>query len=228
MTWALIAAVVIGAFVIWPDYAGLLVALVAAAIVIWAWRRYFASPHPGPIHALCAERGWSYHEYYPDLADRWDWEPFGTGHRRSATGVVIGRFDDFNFADFQYGWQTARGESKSLHVTVLFLPKALPRLQISPETSATRGLPDIDVESERLNRTFRIESTDQHYAGDVLNGSNMHTLLSLPPMTWRIDGADLVLIGGERGSATQLLRHLEALTAVAHNIPSFIWRHHGR
>jgi len=114
------------------------------------------------------------------------------------------------------------------HVTVLFLPKALPRLQISPETTATRGLPDIDVESERFNRTFRIESADQHYASDVLNGGNMHTLLSLPPRTWRIDGADLLLIGGERGSASQLLRHLEALATVAHNIPSFVWRHLGR
>ena len=106
-------------------------------------------------------------------------------------------------------------------------PKALPRLQISPETAATRGLPDIDVESERFNRTFRIESADQRYASDVLNGS-MHTILSLPPMTWRIDGADLVILGGERNSATQLLGRLESLAAVAHNIPSFVWRHLGR
>ena len=150
-----------------------------------------------------------------------------SGHEQPATDLVTGQFGGSDFTDFHYRWKTGLDEGHDLSVTVLSLPKAPAppgRTATRRQRRAWRRRPGerVDLESEMFNRTFQIEAADRRYAVDVLNPRTMETMLAFHTWTWRIDGADLIMFGGVGAGPTDLLRHLEALTSVAANIPSFV------
>ncbi|MGH3995080.1 MAG: DUF3137 domain-containing protein, partial [Pseudonocardiaceae bacterium] len=190
------------------------------------------------LRRLAASRGWKLASMGAGLpvaagrgagqfTDRWTVAPFAGRNHGSVADLLAGEFGGRRFAEFTYSYadRSLGGGGALIGVTVVGLPVALPRLQVSPqgvEAWLVPGLPDVDLESEAFNRRFRVQAGDRRYAMDVLNPRTMQTMLSVPPLTWRIDGSDLIAFGPPTGDPDEIVRRLEAAVAIADNIPPFV------
>ena len=206
------------------------------------WRRH-AHRRRSALERLARERGWQLTERGfgrgllallgsgSQFTDRWSWPPLRRGR---ITNLLIGEFDGFAFAEFDYQVKRGRDDrSETFGVTTIRLPAALPRLQVTPEHIASALVPglrfrDVDVESEAFNRRYRVQVEDRRYAVDVLNQRTVAELLSTEPFRWRIDGPDLIAFGTPLAGREQILDRLRILAAIAHNIPSFVWQDRGQ
>jgi len=182
--------------------------------------------------------GYTYVDDDYSMCERWTGDPFGEGDHRRARNVITGTAKA-QFAAFDYSYQTHSndgrgGRSTTTHhyvVTALHLPTYLPLLQVTPENMMTRlghafGVDDIDLESEDFNRKYRVHANDRKFASDVLAPRTMQALLARPPVSWRINGADILMWGEGRMSPTVVMQALSTLQLVVDGIPSFVWKDH--
>ncbi|GAA4097183.1 hypothetical protein ACFFOS_00225 [Nocardioides kongjuensis] len=65
---------------------------------------------------MAYQREWEYRPSEPGLVDRVGGAPFGRGHARGASNVLIGRHDERAFAAVDHHHTTGSGDSASHHV----------------------------------------------------------------------------------------------------------------
>lgn len=178
---------------------------------------------------LGAERGWQPSTEAADLVRRWTMAPFGQGSGRRARDCMAGSVGGFHALTFKYRYTTGSGEDRKTHleyVVAVELPTALPMLRVGPESllgAIAPGLTPLTsrVENEEFNRLWRVQSGEPAYAVAVLNPRAVEALLRVEPFAWHIEGNHLVAAGSPRPAA-ELSARLEALVAVADNVPSHL------
>ena len=213
--------------------------IVLIAVGVLGVRRYRADRDRRlGLFAFATQRGWDYHGVDPGgLVHRWSVRPFGTGEARRAAQVVTGTWSGHAFVSFDYTYSTEVPRTDGtpdtvtmrFRITAIPMPAALPPLEVTRESAASRvqpalGVDDIDLESEAFNRRFRVRCLDRKAASDVLHPRTMEALLRLDrPGTLRVAGSDLLAVDRGQHTPATVLRDLEALAVVVDGVPGFVW-----
>ncbi|MGH8893290.1 MAG: hypothetical protein ACRDWY_08310 [Actinomycetes bacterium] len=193
------------------------------------------------IMTFALARGWAYAGEDSSLVDRWPGEPFGRGERRRARNVLTGQESGRAFTAFDYSYVTHSTDSKGHRrsstqrygVCVVAAPAPLGRVEVVPENVITRtadaiGLtPDIDLESDDFNRSFRIRARDAKLASDLLPPRTMEYLLAARPDAWRTAGPYLLSWHPGRLDPASVVRACAVLDRVIDGTPSFVWKDAG-
>jgi hypothetical protein len=214
-----------------------LIVVVGAVIAYFGYRSWQQEQRRrATLLAWATNSGFSYVAEDDRWCDRWSAAPFGEGDHRRAENVITGTVENRPFAAFDYRYQTHSSDGKGgttttnhhYVVSAVQLPTMLPRLQVTPENIMTRlgnalGLDDIELESEDFNRRFRVQARDRKFACDVLTPRTMQLLLSREPVSWRIDGSDILAWQDGSLSPALLLATTSHLRDIVDGIPSFVW-----
>ena len=215
--------------------------IVAAVVVIGGGIAYLsylqAKRRREAFAAFAASQGWSYASVNDQLAHQWRGEPFDTGDNRRAINAVTGQFQGRPVIAFDYSYQTHTTDSEGRRQTTTHrfgivavqMPGALPHLQVEHEgifggvLANAVGFKDLQFESERFNRTFRVKGEDR-FGHAVITPRMMELLLARGEIAWRFDGN--TLIGWANGShdPREILRRLDLLTQVIGQVPPYVWR----
>lgn len=187
--------------------------------------------------AWAASVGWQYLGTDPMLADRWRGTPFGVGHGRRVSELMVGPFQGRSAMSFAYRYSTGSGKSEStytFHVVALALPAYLPNLQLTPEglgdrIAKTFGSQDIEFESDDFNRAWRVQAGVVKFAHDVLHPRTMERLLrpDATRLNMRIEGTDMICWTSGSASTGVIAARLQVLKAVVDAIPRYVWLDHG-
>jgi hypothetical protein len=220
----------------------LLIALVVAAgLTVLVARFVLEQRRRDRLVQWCVNRGWTYVGEDPSLPDRFRGAPFGQGDHRRARNVISGTEKGRRFTAFDYSYDTHTTDSKGNRSTtthrfgvyVVELPAYLPTLQVGPEgvfrrMAGAMGLTsDIALESEDFNRRFVVEADDPKFASDVLGPRTMHYLLSVPAVSWRIEGPAMLRWSSGRMAPEAVVEATAVLDRVVAGIPAFVWKDHG-
>lgn len=193
------------------------------------------------LTTLAAARGWTYVDEDPRWVDGFAGAPFGLGHRRSATHVIMGSYDDRPFVAFDYtyhttetshdaqGHTTTREVSHTFGVVALDVGTAFPPLEVTPEGFFSRMIGrltnrDIELESEEFNRAFTVTCPDRKFASDILHPQMMELLLTHPDAAFRFDRRYVLTVGPGRSEIPEIDAGLALLDAVLDRVPDFVWR----
>lgn len=189
------------------------------------------------IRAWAAASGWTYVGTDASLEKRWQGDPFGTGHSRQTSDVLVGRWSGRPAISFTYTYRTGSGKDESTytyHVIALPLPAYLARVELTPEGLGTRlarvfGGQDIQFESEEFNRAWRVESPDPKFAHDIVHPRLMERLLRADArgVCLRIGGTDILTWTVGPTSTDRIAKRLALMTAVIDSVPRYVWQDHG-
>jgi hypothetical protein len=175
------------------------------------------------------ERGWRPSAEATALVRRWSIAPFGQGSSRKAEACMAGVAGRFHATTFKYRYTTGSGEDRKTHlhhVVAVELPGPLPMLRVGPESLLGAIAPGLTrltsrVENEEFNRLWRVQAGEPSYAIAVLNPRAVEALLRAEPFAWHIEGNHLVAAGEPRPAA-ELAARLDALVAIAENLPGHL------
>lgn len=178
---------------------------------------------------LGTERGWQASSEAVALANRWSVAPFGQGSGRKTQDCMAGAAGRFRATTFKYRYTTGSGEDRKTHleyVVAVELPSSLQTLRVGPESLIGAIAPGLTrltsrVENEEFNRLWRVQAGEPSYAVAVLNPRAVEALLRVEPFAWHIEGNHLVAAGSPR-PASELSARLDALVAIADNLPSHL------
>lgn len=208
--------------------------LVPVVVVGGFWFQYRRTKR---IKAWATASGWTYVGTDPTLVDRWRGEPFGIGHSRHASEVMVGRWGGRPAISFVYSYRTGSGKNETtytFHVLALPLPAFLPTLELTPEDLGTRlarafGGQDIQFESDDFNRAWRVECRDLKFAHDIVHPRLMERLLrpDARGAHLRVGGTDIVTWATGSTSTDRIAPRLSLMTAVVESVPRYVWQDHG-
>jgi hypothetical protein len=187
---------------------------------------------------FAAQHGWSYVPSNNALARQWTGTPFGAGDNRRVTNVLSGPFNGHQMVAFDYSYQTHTSNGKGQRrttthkfgVVVLQLPGALPHLEVTHEgifggaVANAFGFRDIQFESDRFNRAFRVKADDERFGHAVVTPQMMELLLARGEIGWRVEGNSLV--GWDKGAhnPAEVMNRLHLLQQVLEQVPPYVWR----
>lgn len=189
------------------------------------------------ILAWARASGWTYVGTDRSLVDRWQGEPFGKGHTRATSDVMVGRWAGRPAISFTYSYRSGSGKDEStfsFHVVALPLPAYLSTLELTPEGFGDRlakvfGGQDIQFESDEFNRAWRVRSPNPRFAHDVVHPRLMERLLRADArgVSLRIGGTDIVTWADGETRTDRIAGRLALMTAVVDSVPRFVWQDHG-
>ena len=189
------------------------------------------------LRAWAAATGWSYVGSPPSLVGRWAGTPFGAGHTRRASEVMVGRLGARQALSFTYSYRTGSGKNQStytFHVLAMPIPAYLPILEITPDglgakLAKTFGGQDIQFESEDFNRAWRVECADLKFAHDVVHPRLMERLLrgDARGTSLRIEGTDVLTWASGSTRVEAIASRLALMAAVVDAVPRYVWQDHG-
>ena len=188
------------------------------------------------LSTYAATRGWRYLERDDSLVHRFSGAPFGRGHDRRATNVLLGVWDGRPMVafDYQYDETTGTGEDRRTttyrySVMVLNTGAVMPALSVTPQGFVSGFLGrvtnrDIELESEEFNEAFLVTSEHRKFASDVLHPRMMEVLLRRTDLGWRFENDSMVSVRRGQHSPGEIEATLAHLDAVVDAIPEFVWR----
>ena len=189
------------------------------------------------IQTWARASGWTYVGTDPSLENRWQGEPFGTGHSRRTSEVLVGRWGGRPAVSFTYTYRTGSDKDESTftyHVIALPLPAYLSTLELTPENLGTRlakafGGQDIQFESEDFNRAWRVRSPNPKFAHAVVHPRLMERLLrpDARGVCLRISGTDVLTWTVGSTDLDKISARLGLMTAVIESVPRYVWQDHG-
>jgi uncharacterized protein DUF3137 len=202
---------------------------IALVILIVVLRGQAVKRRQQAMSALAASNGWTWVPEDASWADRWTGEPFEVGAGRTATNVLLGRQQGYDFAAFDYHYTVSNGKTSqtiTCAVWALKLPAMLPWLTV--EKQGAFGKNDVQTESEQFNRAYKVHGHDDRYAMAILHPRMMELLMSAPETYWRIDRDSLVYWEPGPIEPYRYLQRLNLLVTIAGLIPSYVWKDYGR
>ena len=188
------------------------------------------------LSAYAATRGWTFVARDDSLVRRFSGAPFGRGHSRRATNVLLGVWDDRPMVafDYEYAETTGTGDDRSTttyrySVTVLNTGAPMPALSVTPQNIVSGFFGrltnrDIELESEEFNRAFLVTCEHRKFASDVLHPRMMELLLGRPDLGWRFEGDSMITVRRGQHDPAEVDATLAHLDAVVDAIPEFVWR----
>ncbi|GAB3407108.1 DUF3137 domain-containing protein [Flindersiella endophytica] len=205
---------------------GIPIALVILVVVL---RGQAVKKRQQAMSALAAGNGWTWVPQDSSWAHRWTGEPFEVGDGRTATNILLGRHQGWDFAAFDYHYTISNGKTSTqvtCAVWALKLPSMLPWLTV--ERQGVFGKNDVQTESEQFNQAYKIHGHDDRYAMAVLHPRMMELLMSAPETYWRIDRDSLVYWEPGPIEPQRYVQRLNLLVTIAGLIPSYVWKDYGR
>jgi hypothetical protein len=207
------------------------VPVVLGGMLWYAYRRHQA------IARWAASTGWTLVGTDRSLVDRWRGAPFGVGHSKGVSELLVGRFGGYGARSFAYRYTTGSGKNQStstFHVLTVTLPAYLPTLELTPDGLGARlakvvGGQDISFESTTFNDAWRVEAPMPKFAHDVLHPRLMERLLQPDArgLSIRIEGTDILCWSRGAPHLDDIAPRLQVLTAIADAVPRFVWLDHG-
>jgi len=218
------------------------VVAVIAVVVIGAVLYFQHLAHKKKVAEFTAyanQRGWHYTVKDNSLVDRFDGNPFGTGHGRRAWHVLRGTHGDRDALAFEYMYKETTGsgddrKTETYYFTVVALatPAPRPRLEITKEGLGRKllgfvGIRDLQLESEEFNKTFYIRTEDDRFAYDILHPRMMEWMLAdqrARTIPFRFEHANLVTWQSGQIKLSTVDRLLEYVSDILDRTPSFVWK----
>lgn len=191
-----------------------------------AWRRHKA--RAVRLRAFAAEAGWRYTEKDKSLIPiRYVGTPFRIGNERMARHVLSGTHRDREVTGFEYSYRKGTSTHRFTVVT-LPLPAWGPTLELGRERLAhrVRGR-DLQLESDEFNTAFRIDTSDDRFAYDVLHPRMMEFLLAdgrTQELPVRFERRDLLTWCGGPIDPDRLAGMADYLCDVLDHVPAHAWR----
>lgn len=176
-------------------------------------------------------RDWEYRPSDAALVDRFAGAPFGRGHARSATNVVLGRHDGRPFVAFDYRYTTGSGEDSTRHllsVLAMNLGATTPGLSVAPTgtfgrlVNAVTGR-DIPIGVPGFDEAFTVTSPSQEFARDVLQPAVLDVVRRRPDLAWRFEGDSMLVLRSGEHSPAEVEDKLLFMDAVIDRIPPHVW-----
>jgi hypothetical protein len=205
--------------------------LVGLAVLVVVMRQRAIQRRAQAMRALATNQGWWWVAEDSAWAHRWTGEPFDfdAGHGGTATNVLTGRHEGYDFALFDYEYALNSGRNSgtvTCGIWALKLPATLPWLTVGKQGAL--GQDDVRTEGEGFNRAYRVQGYDDRYAMAVIHPRMMELLMSAPETYWRIDRDSLVY--WERGPVepVRYVQRLNLLVTIVGLIPSYVWKDYGR
>jgi len=195
----------------------LIVVAIVAAVAVVAWYTYRTrQKRREALFAFATRRGLGYSREDPfDLADAYGFALFRKGDGRGCENVLTGVWGGLPVkeADYWYYEQTSNGRGGTTRdysyfsVAVADLTYSVPHVSIAHETFMTKlaehlGFHDIEFESERFNRAFRVSSGDREFAFRLIDARMMEWLLQMgTDFGFEVLGPNLLVSFGRRAPA---------------------------
>ena len=186
------------------------------------------------LQAWARQRDWTYKDRDDSTFEGFGGDPFGTGKSRQATDVITGTIGDRRAVIFSYRYtEPTYNSSNTYHYSVvaLSMPCAVGHLAIKPQglfaTVGTKaGFADRQLDSDAFNSAFRLSSSSQQLANDLMPPRNIDLLLDQPDADLRTE-RDLLLAVG-RGPLT--VHHIDVTLAILStfldSVPPSTWEDH--
>jgi hypothetical protein len=207
----------------------LLGAAAVAGVVFW-WKRVRGASRQRRLMLLCDRAGLDFAPL--DLQGASVWLPFPMfGRERSgAENVVWQRERGFEIRVFDFWYEDPATQDrpaparKRLTCGVVPLAASAPRLRVSPRDLAAEvreaiGLREIELELERFNRRFVVETQDQRFAIAFLEQRMMEGLLALPDGVTAETHDHVLLLSASELPAEQVLLLYDTAVAIHRRIP---------
>ena len=227
-------------------FVALIVLAAVALISAIAYAIYRNQKRLQALRQFCLGKGWAFVPHDNSYANRWQGYPFEQGRNRQARAVISGSYGnggpDRRFVAFDYSFVTDDANNRrsgvnsstthNFAVCALQLPTYFPALKVTPENVLTRlgnaiTGNDIELESEDFNRRFKVTCPDVKFACDVLPPRTMEALLARKPLSFRVQGQDLLCWESGQTTVVKLLERLSTLTTFVDGIPAFVWKDYG-
>jgi hypothetical protein len=203
--------------------------LTAAVVLVIVQRRRAVQRRAQAMQALAASQGWWWVAEDSAWAHRWNGEPFEVGAGRTASNVLTGRYEGYDFAAFDYQYTVSTGKTNqtvTFGVWALKLPAMLPWLVVGRQGAFSKE--DVQTESEAFNRAYHITGHDDRYAMAVIHPRMMELLMAAPETYWRIDRDSIVYWEPGTVEPARYVQRLNLLVTIANLIPSYVWKDYGR
>jgi hypothetical protein len=218
-----------------------LIAVIVVAVIAVGWylQHLAHKKKVAAFTAYAARRGWRYTEKDRGLVDRFEGQPFGVGHGRTARHVLAGPHRDRQALAFEYLYKETTGsgddrKTETYYFTVVALatPAPRPKLEVTREGLGRKllgfvGIRDLQLESEEFNKTFYIKTEDDKFAYDILHPRMMEWMLAdHRPRTipFRFERADLLVWRSGRVELSTVDELLEYVCDILDRVPSFVWK----
>ncbi|AIY17621.1 hypothetical protein GUY44_06115 [Pimelobacter simplex] len=203
-------------------------ALLVVGIVVGTKR---AAERRQGLAAFAHSREWEYRPSDPALVDRFQGAPFGRGHGRHVSNVLIGQYDGRPFTAFDYQFTTGSGDDSSRHtysVVALNLGVRAPDLAVGPTTTLRRWADsltgrDIEIGDPAFDAAFTIHSPAPEFAADVLLSDVRDVMRHHPGLSWRITGDSLLMIRSGAHAPAEIDGKLQVMDALLDRIPDLVW-----
>lgn len=183
------------------------------------------------LSGWATHRDWEYRQSDATLVDRFRGAPFGRGHARSATNVVLGRHDGRPFVAFDYRFTTGSGDDSTRHlvsVLAMNLGATTPGLAVAPTgtfgrlVNAITGR-DILLGVPGFDEAFTVTSPSPEFARDVLQPAVLDVVRRRPDLAWRFSGDSMLVLRNGQHSPAEVEDKLLFMDAVIDRVPAHVW-----
>ncbi len=211
---------------------GLAFAAAVAALVVAAVKsQQRAAERRQGLAMLAHQREWEYRADDPGLVHRFAGAPFGRGHARRATNVLLGAHDGRSFTAFDYTFTTGSGDDSRHHshsVVALNLGVHAPELAVGPTTTVRRWVDsltgrDIEIGDPAFDAYYTVHSPSPEFAADVLLSDVREVMQHHPDLAWRITGDSLLVIRSGQHGPGEVDAKLHVMDAILDRVPALVW-----
>jgi hypothetical protein len=232
----------VGGTVILRIMKALVLTAVVAMVIAWSWYSYVRKQRRRRGLASFAQK------FNFDYAPRdpfnllWDYNLplFEMGDGRGTENVVSGEWKGLPFRETDYWYYTKATNGsddktksyKHFNAVVIDVPAYLPKICIERESVASRlaeqiGFRDIQFESEKFNRSFRVTSDDRAFAFKLIDPQMMHWLLTTNYRFAFQCYAGAFIVFATRLRPTELLPLIGTGKEFFDHIPRLVWTEYG-
>jgi hypothetical protein len=216
----------------------LLVVVAIVVVVVVAYR--LKAKRREALATFALRYGLDYHADDPFGLVDWPFRLFTLGEGRGCENVLDGRWQGLpvKAADYWYYTESSDAQghrSKSYHyfsVAVAEVGADMPPVTIERETVLTRlgghiGLHDIEFESERFNRRFRVRAGDREFAFRLVDARMMQWLLAMGEgFGFEVCGPK-ILVHSRRRKPDDLVPLFGVAKGFNDHVPRLVWTEYG-
>lgn len=215
--------------------------LILAGVAVIAYLVWRAKQKRREALALFAlQRGFEFSRSDPFDLPRYDFHLFRMGQGRGCENVMWGKWQDLPVKEADYWYYTESTDSKgnrtrSYHrfsVVLAELSCHLPDVTMEREDAGSwlaghLGFHDIEFESERFNRMFKVKARDREFAYRLIDARMIRWLESLPgDFGFEVNGQNLLVWSGRR-KPSELTPLFGSARMFCDHIPRLVWTEYG-